>query len=60
MIEVIRNPRRKKRPSRWFWVNKAATIALLFLALSGCTTLESLCWTANANKTCPSILNVAE
>lgn len=57
---LLRNWHRRSRPSRRFWILKAATIALLILALSGCTTLESLCWTANANKTCPSILNVAE
>lgn len=53
---LLRNWHRRSRPSRMFWILKAATIVLLILALSGCTTLESLCWTANANKTCPSIL----
>ena len=53
---LLRNWHRRSRPSRMFWILKAATIVLLILALSGCTTLESLCWTANVNKTCPSIL----
>ena len=58
MIEIIRNPRRKKQPHRMLWIIVAATIALLILGLPGCTTIESLCWNGNANKTGPSILNV--
>ena len=50
--------RRLKRPHRMRWIIVAATIALMILGLPGCTSIESLCWTANANKTCPSILNV--
>lgn len=57
---LLRNFHRRKRPSYRFWILKAATIALLILGMPGCTTLERLCWTANANKTCPSILNIGQ
>lgn len=53
---LLRNWHRRNRPSRLFWILKVATIALLILTITGCASIESLCWTGNANKTCPSIL----
>jgi len=55
MIHVLRNVRRRKTPDPIGWLLALIVAVILLLALTACA---DLCWKANANKTCPSILDL--